>query len=80
MQLLELSPSYRKADDARYRLGVIYAQLGDEESAFRYMTQVSESDSSQSYAAKAWLTENLPQPSSEEINPEEPSTTESEVN
>ena len=80
VQLLEHSPNYRKANDARYRLGVIYALLGDEESATAYMTEVAQSNSSQSIAAQAWLTENQAPVISEEVNSEVPLSSESEVN
>lgn len=58
VRLLDLSPDYRKSDDAKYRLGVIYGQLGDLAEARRYMQQVAQSNSSQSAAAESWLDEN----------------------
>ncbi|MEQ9022300.1 MAG: tetratricopeptide repeat protein, partial [Pseudomonadales bacterium] len=57
VRLLDLSPNYRKSDDAKYRLGVIYEQLGDVGEARRYMQQVAQGNSSQVAAAESWLDE-----------------------
>ncbi len=60
VQLLERAPNYRKAGDARYRLGIIFDQLGDAETATRYMQQVVNSGSSQAQAARTWLENQAP--------------------
>jgi TolA-binding protein len=55
VRLLETTPNYRKSDDAKYRLGVIYEQLGDLPEARDYMQQVAQGNSGQASAARSWL-------------------------
>ncbi|MFX4228293.1 MAG: tetratricopeptide repeat protein [Porticoccaceae bacterium] len=57
VRLLDLSPDYRKSDDAKYRLGVIYEQLGELDEARKYMQQVAQGNSSQAASAETWLDE-----------------------
>ncbi len=57
VRLLEAHPGYRKSDDAKYRLGVIYEQLGDLAEARDYMQQVAQGNSGQAAAARSWLDE-----------------------
>lgn len=55
--LVEQYPAYRKVDDAKYRLGLIYDQLGDSEQAAAYMKTVAAGDSNQAASAKSYLQE-----------------------
>ncbi len=55
VQLLDTHPNYRKSGDAKYRLGVIYEQMGDLSSARRYMQEAAQGNTGQAAAANVWL-------------------------
>ena len=55
VQLLDAHPNYRKSGDAKYRLAVIYEQMGDLPSARRYMQEAAQGNTGQAAAANAWL-------------------------
>lgn len=55
VKLLNDYPEYRKADEAKYRLGLIYGQLGDSTKAIEYMKDLATGDGGQAEQAKAYL-------------------------